>query len=264
MRHLTRFARFVWAYVHANLQGALEYRASFATQVFTMLVNDLMWLGFWFAYFGKFKAVAGWGREEIVMLWAVVASGFGLGMTICGNVERLARMIAQGELDFFLALPRPILPHALISRMNLTAPGDLLFGLLVFGLVIHPSPTQWALFGLFTVTTALILVASIVIAQSLAFWLGNAEGLAQQFTHALIMFSTYPTGIFEGGLKLLLFTLVPAGFLAYVPVQLIREFSLPLFLGLLTFCAGVVVGSILLFRAGLRRYESGNLMLLRD
>jgi ABC-2 type transport system permease protein len=264
MKRLSAFARFVGAYVNANLQGALEYRASFASQVFTMLVNDAMWVTFWLAYFDKFKVVAGWGRSEIVMLWAVVAAGFGLGMSICGNANRIATMIARGELDFYLPLPKPVLPHALISRMNLTAPGDILFGVLVFGVVVHPSPVQWALFGLFTVTTALILVAAQVIAHSLAFWLGNAEGIAQLFENALIMFSTYPTGIFEGWVKVLLFTVIPAGFIGFVPVQLLREPSLPLLLGLIAFCAGVVAASIALFRLGLERYESGNLMTLRD
>src|SRR5690349_21469956 len=168
MKRLSAFARFVGAYVNANLQGALEYRASFASQVFSMLVNDALWVTFWLAYFDKFKVVAGWGRDEIVMLWAVVASGFGLGMSICGNAMQLSSMIARGEMDFYLALPKPVLPHALISRMNLTAPGDILFGLLVFGVVVHPSPLQWALFALFTVTTALILVAAQVLAHSLA------------------------------------------------------------------------------------------------
>lgn len=264
MKRLSAFARFVGAYVNANLQGALEYRASFASQVFSMLVNDALWVTFWLAYFDKFKVVAGWGRSEIVMLWAVVASGFGLGMSICGNAMQLSSMISRGEMDFYLALPKPVLPHALISRMNLTAPGDILFGLLVFGVVVHPSPVQWALFGLFTVTTALILVAAQVLAHSLAFWLGNAEGIAQLFENALIMFSTYPTGIFDGWVKVLLFTVVPAGFIGFVPVQLLREPSLPLLGGLLAFCAGVVGASYALFRLGLKRYESGNLMTLRD
>lgn len=257
------FARFVWGYVAANVQGALEYRLSFVSQVFAMLINDCMWLIFWLAYFSKFQLVAGWGRTEIVMMWAVVAAGFGLGTAICGNIFRLAGMIVRGEMDVYLALPKPVLPHALISRMDLTAPGDILFGLIVFGALVRPSLTQWLLFGLFTITTALIFAAFGVITQSLAFWLGNSEGLAQQLANALISFSTYPTVIFRGAVKFALFTMIPAGFIAYVPVQLLREWSLPLFAGLLGFALGSVGLAWLVFRAGLRRYESGNLVLMR-
>ncbi len=54
------YLRFVGRYFVANLQGALEYRVSFISQVFAMLLNDLIWLIFWLAYFSSFPLVAGW------------------------------------------------------------------------------------------------------------------------------------------------------------------------------------------------------------
>jgi len=261
MRRLVNLASFAHGYMRANLQGALEYRLSFFSQVFAMLLNDAMWLVFWIAYFDKFQPVAGWGREEIVTLWAVAAAGYGLSTTVCGNLFRLARVIVQGELDFYLALPKPVLPHILISRMNLTAPGDILFGLIGFGVVAHPTAAQWLLFAVFTLTTAAIFVGFGVLTQSITFWLGNAEGLAQQLSNALINFSTYPTSIFSGAVKIVLFTLIPAGFIAYVPVRNLQEFSRPWFFGLLAFTAAIVLAGWAVFRAGLRKYESGNLVI---
>lgn len=258
------FLRFVWAYVGANVQGALEYRVSFASQIFAMLLNDAMWVIFWIAYFDRFTLVAGWGRNEIVTVWAIAAAGFGLGTTLCGNVMQLAAMITRGELDFYLALPKPVLPHMLISRMSLTAPGDMLFGVLVYGLIVRPALWQWALFALFTVTAAAIFVSFNVLVQSLAFWLGNAEGFARELFNALLNFATYPTVIFSGLVKVVLFTIIPAGFITYVPVQLLRDFSWTLLLGLLGFTIGLIALSVLVFRSGLRRYESGNLVLMRE
>src|SRR6185295_8240419 len=251
-------------YLKANLQGALEYRVGFFSQVFSMLVNDLMWLTFWLAYFSKFPLVQGWGREQVATMWAVVAAGFGVGVTVAGNANFLAGLIARGQLDFYLALPRPVLSHVLVSRMELTAPGDVLFGLIVFGVVAHPGPAQWALFGLLVLTTALIIVSFTVMAHSLAFWLGDAEGLANELWGALISFSTYPTVIFKGAVKVLLFKVLPAGFIAYVPVELLRQFSWSWLGGVLGFAALMVVASTAVFRAGLRQYESGNLIAARQ
>jgi ABC-2 type transport system permease protein len=256
--------RFVRSYIIANLQGALEYRVSFISQVAAMLINDTIWLIFWLAYFSSFPLVAGWGRTEIITLWAVVAAAYGVGTTLCGGTYRLAGMIVRGELDFYLALPKPALLHMLISRMSLTSPGDVLFGTLVYWLLVRPTAGQVVLFAIFTLTGALIHIAFGVITQSLAFWLGNAEGLAQQLANALLNFSTYPTVIFHGIVKALLFTVIPAGFIAYVPVQLLRSFSWPMFGGLLLFTTGIVVAAVVVFQAGLRRYESGNLVLMRE
>jgi len=101
-------------------------------------------------------------------------------------------------------------------------------------------------------------------AHSLAFWLGDAEGLAQELWGALINFSTYPTVIFKGAVKVLLFTVLPAGFIAYVPVELLRQFRWSWLGGVLGFAALMVVDSTAMFRAGLRRYESGNLIAARQ
>jgi ABC-2 type transport system permease protein len=256
--------RFVAAYAHANLQSALEYRVSFFTQVFAMMLNDGMWLVFWLAYFDKFQVVEGWGRAEIVTLWAVVAASFGLATTVCGNLFRLSGLIVRGELDIYLALPKPALPHMLISRMSVTAPGDVLFGIAGFAWFVQPDLGQWALFLVSIVSGAIIFTAFGIATHSLAFWLGNADAVAEQLTNALISFSTYPTPIFRGVVKVALFTLLPAGFIAYVPVQLFREFSWLRLAGLWGFAALALAVAVLIFRLGLRRYESGNLVLIRE
>jgi ABC-2 type transport system permease protein len=263
-RRPASLARFLGAYLAANVQAALEYRAAFLWQVLAMLINDAVWLAFWLAYFSRYPLVQGWGRDDIVMMWAVVGAGFGLGATVAGNSPRLARLIADGQLDFYLALPRPVLTHLLVSRMELTAPGDILFGVAVFGWLVGPSAQQWLLFFVFTATTACVFVSFTVIVHSLAFWIGQAEGLAGQLSAALISFSTYPTVIFQGPVKLLLFTLIPAGFIAYVPVQVLRRFSWGPFLGVLGFSLAIAIAARWIFRAGLRRYESGNLMVTRE
>ncbi len=68
--------------------------------------------------------------------------------------------------------------------------------------------------------------------------------------------------IFSGAIRIALFTIITAGFIAYVPVQLLREFGWPLFGGLVGFTAAIVALALLVFRAGMRRYESGNLVLM--
>jgi ABC-2 type transport system permease protein len=264
VRRSASMVRLAAAMVAANAQAALEYRVAFASQVLAMLINDAVWLVFWLAYFGRFPLVHGWSRLDVVTMWAVVGTGFGLGATVAGNALRLAGMIASGQLDFYLAMPRPVLPHLLVSRMDLTAPGDMLFGLVVFGFMVHPTAGQWLLFATFSLTTASIFVGFAVLAQSLAFWLGDAEGLAGQLWNALTSFSTYPTVIFHGPVKLLLFTAIPAGFIAYVPVRVIQRFAWGPFLAVVGFTVLIVTVAVAVFGAGLRRYESGNLLLTRQ
>lgn len=65
-------------------------------------------------------------------------------------------------------------------------------------------------------------------------------------------------------MKAILFTVLPAGFIAYLPVELLRQFRWPLLGAVVGFAALIVFVSRAVFYAGLRRYESGNLLAGRQ
>jgi ABC-2 type transport system permease protein len=76
-------------------------------------------------------------------------------------------------------------------------------------------------------------------------------------------FSTYPTTLFNGSVRVLLFTAMPAGFVAYMPVRFLREWQLWQLGSLLAAAAFFCLLAAWVFARGLRRYESGNLVHMR-
>ena len=252
--------RFIGAYAVANLQSALEYRTAFFVQIVTMAATDSLWLFFWWTYFHQFPLVHGWQSTDIVILWTVSACGFGISVGIFGNARQLSALIVKGGLDAYLGMPRYVLLHVCIAATDPSAWGDVIFGFVAFIAFLHPSIPRFALFVLLTLLVCCIFTAFTVLLSSLAFFLGNTEGLVQQMMGALISFSTYPMDIFQGAIRLLLFTVIPAGFISFIPLQLLHQFTWPLLGALIGFTAlftGMAVG---VFHLGLRRYESGNLM----
>jgi ABC-2 type transport system permease protein len=254
---------FVSAYLRVNLAAAMEYRASFITQCVGMMLNDAIMFVFWWLYFERFPAVRGWELRDVVMLWAVVATSFGLAVTLFGNSSRLATLIVQGQLDYYLALPRDVLLHVLVSRMSLPGWGDVAFGLAAFLLAGRLDPATIVLYSVLVGASMAVFLAFQVLAGSLAFFIGNAETAATQAQNTLVTLSLYPGSLFRGWTKLLLFTLLPAAFTAHVPVGLLRRFDPAGLAVLLGFACGSMALAVSVFRLGLRRYESGNLMTLR-
>jgi len=80
----------------------------------------------------------------------------------------------------------------------------------------------------------------------------------------LITFSTYPTTLFTGLVRVILFTAIPAGFIAYVPVRFLREWQPWQMAAVLGAAVGYSLLATFVFSRGLRRYESGNLLALRS
>ena|SRR5579863_3046825 len=255
-----RTLRFIGAYTVANVQAAMEYRISFWMQIVTMVANDGLWLFFWYTYFHQFPLVHGWQNTDIVVIWAVSACGYGLSVGIFGNTPKLAILIMNGGLDAYLGMPRYVLLHASISASDPTAWGDILFAVGSFLVLVRPDLLHIALFILLVLMGAFIFTAFTIIFCSLAFFVGNTDGLAQQLRNALITFATYPMNLFSGVVRLMLFTVIPAGFISFIPLQLLHQFTLPLLGGMIGFTVLIVLIAVAIFEYGLRRYESGNLM----
>jgi len=262
-RAVKKYSAFIFEYFKANLAMEMEYRGAFVARMFGMILNDAMWLVFWILYFTRFPVVQGWGKNDIITLWGVCALGYGLGHGIFGNALSLATIIQSGNLDFYLVYPKNVLLHVICSRINSTAMGDIVFGPLVYLILVKPSLASTCVFLISGVLVGGVFVGFSILAGSLAFFIGNSEGVAGQMTNSLIHFSTYPSAIFHGTIKAILFTVLPAGFINSVPVKVVRDFD-PLFFAAL--CAAsvfFVCAGNRAFTAGLRRYESGNLVQAR-
>ncbi len=258
MRRLVGELAFLGDLVRMNLASAMEYRASFISQVFGMLINNGIYFLFWLIYFDRFQEIRGYGINEIYLLFAVVAGGFGLAYALCGNAPRLPAIIAEGRLDYYLALPRPVLPHVLMTHCQVSTIGDISFGIIAYLFTGRLSPLDILLFVIACILVAIIIVSSATLFGSLAFFLGNAQQIATQANSAIITFALYPGGLFRGWVKFVLLTLIPASFVGAVPVELVTTHSTRTLTTLSAFALVSAVVATLVFYSGLRRYESGS------
>ncbi len=251
--------QFLQALTAVNLSSAMEYRASFISQIIGMILNDGIYFLFWLLFFDRFGTVRGYGIQDIYLLFSVVTLAYGLAFTFAGNTgANLAALIAQGRLDYYLVFPRHLLLHVVFSRMSVSAVGDLTFGVLAYLLTGRFHPLDILLFLLATGLAAAIFVAFSTITGSLAFFMGNAVYTSQQMTNALVTFALYPHSLFSGFARFLLYTLIPAAWIGAMPVEIVRTQN-GLFLLWLAGTAGVMWGvGTAVFYLGLRRYESGS------
>ena len=258
MKRLRSELVFLAAQWQANFASAMEYRAAFVSQIVGMFVNDIVYIFFWVVFFDRFKQIRGWGVGDILLLNAVVATGYGLAFTFFGNALQLSRVIAQGQLDYYLALPRGVLLNVLASRMSNSALGDISFGIVTYLLTGRFTPAEIGLWLIGSLLAAVVFVMAFTFFHSLTFWLGNASGLAEQAMNAMLTFAMYPSDIFQGVVRFMMFTLLPAAFVGLVPLQVVRGLDLNGLALLAGAALAITFAASTTFYAGLRRYESGS------
>jgi len=247
-------------YLKSNLKSAAEYRAAFFIQVFGMILNNASFIVFWAVLFHRSESIAGYSFQNVMFLWTLASTGFGLAAVFLGNWLHLSRIIYNGELDVYILQPRNIPLNLLSSRMNISGWGDILFGIGLFFATQPLGLVSVILYIYLSILTGLGLAAINTAYHSLSFFLGRAEEIADLGLNGLLSFMTYPPGLFQGALKWVLMTLLPAFWISYIPEELFRSFSWQKFV-FITLTDIILIGCCIgFFYLGLKKYESGNRM----
>lgn len=248
-------------YFKFNLSASMEYRASFLIQTFGMILNNSTFIFFWWILFSNIERIGGYGFKEVMVIWAISSTSFGLTFVVFGNIRRISQLIINGELDTYLLQPKDVLINVIASSTIISAWGDIFYGILLFIGVYGFKLVDFSLFIIFCITGAILFSSVLIFANSLTFFMGDSQGIAGLVLEFLISFSIYPEGIYKGFTKFIIYTFLPAAFISLIPVRLIQQFSWRWFLLILGVALGWCVFSYCFFKRGLRKYESGNLII---
>lgn len=235
-------------------------KAGFWSLSFLMMLQNLMYFGLWAVFFDRVSSINGWGLREVAFIYASGALGFGVFFTIFGGLNMLATIINGGYLDIHLTRPRPVLLSALMTRMRAEPIGDVITGIVMIGLIFRPDIHELGMIVFLSFLAGLVYFGFLLIIQSLAFW-KMSEQITELGFMSFIIASTNPQKGFGLFGKLVLLTILPAGYIGLVPVEIILHFSWKLFLIQIFGSMGVLAFSLCFFHYGLRRYASGNQFL---
>lgn len=237
-------------------------KVTFLTNILFMILNNATFIVQWIILFRIKEDIGGYTMADVMILWGLAASSFGLSHILFARAFSLPDLIINGKLDSYLVQPKNVLLSVITSATETSAIGDFLYGLLVL-VLFNLSPGRLLLFLLFTMTAAIIETAFATLLGSLSFWFVRADAFSGNMIGCMISFSTYPDGIFQGMAKFLLFYLIPVGMAIYQPVHVMVNFHWSGLLYVLAYTLLLSVAAVWVFYRGLRRYTSSSLMEAR-
>lgn len=250
--------KFFFALLHTSIRASISVRGAFLLESTLMIANNLVFLLMWWIFFRQFKEIDGWTMRDMIALNAIGMGAYGL-MQICfGGVKQLSRIILSGDLDPFMTQPKNLLIHLISSRSFSKGWGHLMTTAILLMLGDLTTFSVLSLVALSMISGCLVFTSISIIAHSLVFWLGSVESVSRKYCDSLFLFALYPTNIYSGFLQFIMFTLIPAGIIGYIPVELLRNFSWAKLAILLSSSITFFILAFAVFHLGLKRYESGN------
>lgn len=241
----------------AAVRASLADRTNFGLQVAGMAVNNGFFLLLWVMFFAGFKSVGGWRAADMALLLGLIMTIVGIAGVAFGGYRDMAGTILSGQVDALLTQPGLVLGR-LLSRDSLpSAWGDLVVGLVLLVGFGRLDWTQAPLAAAALACGLVIYLSAATAFASLAFWARGARSFARDLTDFMILFCSYPGSIFTGASKLVVYSLIPAGFIVLAPVRLLRApgwTAAAVVAGATAAYAGLAAG---VFALGLARYRRG-------
>lgn len=265
MQTVANNLRFILYSIKCNVSISMAYKKNFIMQIILMVFSNAFFLVFWATVFGANSGdINGLVFNDVLCLWSIGTISYGLANFVFGGVNELNKYIITGTLDSYLLQPKSVILNVLTSKCDLSAFGDIVYGMLIGIFAVGGNILGYLQILFFSVIAMLIYLAINITIRTLSIWIGDVENLASTYEYSLyITFSTYPEQIFKNGVKLLLYTVIPVVYSAYFPVRIINNFNWG-YLGIVILAVIVylIIASVI-FKKGLKKYESGNSMLMR-
>jgi ABC-2 type transport system permease protein len=258
-----KYAKLTWRIFLANLSSAMSFRLSF----FLHIVGVVIFFGgqffIWMIFFKQFPMVGGWTSKDVILVFSLYLFSVSMLDVFAGGVMDLAKIINAGSLDYYLAFPKPVLWHLAVSKSDVISLGSIVLSFVFFLSQGSISILRILLFLVASCLSITLTFNFLVVTQSIAFFISGFDQGASAVRRLLAIVSPYPFSIFPSPFKYFLMTLIPTFFIVTLPAKLVDNFSVKIFVILVCVCIVSSFIAHIIFKAGLRRYESGNMVNVR-
>ena len=246
----------------------VEYRAGFLLdRVAQIFSYGAVFAGVW-VLLHRFGSLGGWSWNEMALLLSFHLLAYSLGaMFSFVQFRDLEEMVRLGTFDVLLV--KPISPWIYLTFGGLNVMGysghiALAIGLMVWALLqVDVDWTAWN-----AIYVALSLISAAMVTAAILTMIGVAALVLVQSTYLYSIYfgfwilGRYPLSIFPVALQWLMVTIIPLGFMNYVPVAVLLgkevavlgDAALPLSL----LAGPIAVGIAMVhWRWSIRHYQSG-------
>jgi ABC-2 type transport system permease protein len=255
----------LWFMVQLQVKMRLIHRGAFFLNRLAQVIAYVSAFSAIWVLIHKFDQLGGWSWPELAFLLSFQLLGYALGAAVSFTQMRdLEDTIRSGSFDTLLIKPMSPWAYLVFSGLNLGYIGHIVLAVAMLVWSVSATPILWtpwlAAYALASLLSGALVVAALLTMIGACALLWTRSRYLYNIFFGLWELTRYPLEIFPAGLQWLLVTLLPLGFLSYVPVAYLLG-KQPVVVGhlggLLAPLSGpaVAVLAVLYWRYCLRRYQ---------
>jgi ABC-2 type transport system permease protein len=253
--------------VKMHTKSRMEYRGAFFVDRAAQIAAYAAVFATLWVLLDRFGTLGGWEWPEMALLFAFQLLAYSLGASLSFVQFRdLETLVRNGAFDVLMVKPMSPWAYLTFSGLNVDYVGHIALAVGVMGWALWQADIAWSVPQLAFLIAALA-SATLVVAATMTMIGASSLVLVQSSYLYAIFFgfwelTRYPLNIFPPFLQWMMVTIVPLGFMNYVPVAafLGKEVApLGVWGAPLALTAGPLFAALaaLHWRWCLRRYQSG-------
>ena len=254
--------KLIFLNINKNIKNEKELKSSFIISIIGMALNNVSFLILWY-YFGKtIGEINGWEPYDIFGLYGISTISYGIVTGFFAGIFKIPDYISSGNFDKFLITPKNLLLKVSTSKIQVSAFGDLLYGIvcyIIFAILSKLTIVQYLVSIILIICSGIILYSFGLVCMSVSFYLMDGYNISHGLYNMFIGNSTYHGGAFTGVLRFVFVFIMPSLLLGAVPVEILKALSINNLCMLLCLTIFWLIISVLFFYKSLRKYESNNL-----
>lgn len=244
------------------LKTAMEYPFNFWMMFIGGVLMRTLMMGVAFVLFRNVNAIGGFREGEVYLMMALMFISEGMCNLLFDGIWHVPALVFKGEFDVMLCRPVSPLYQVLSYEIGLQGVGVLTMGVVSLVLSVRSlgwlTPINGMLLLTFIVTGMMLRMSTYLIGVVGAFFWDMGGTNSDAFLlYSVGEYAKYPLGIYPGWLKGVLLSVIPFGFIGYVPVLVLRGERAGLLMAALVAVTAVYFAlARALFYRGVRSYES--------
>lgn len=216
-------------YIKARMQYRVDFLISSVGMAFTSIATVCV---FW-VLFHSIPDLVGWSFDEILFMYSFYLLSVVPLQLFFDHIWQLRFHVVQGTFIKYYLRPMNMMFYYMSDMVDLKGWVQLVLGVFLLFYASQRLGLEWNLWrlGLLLIalfSSSLVAISILTTAACTTFWIfGSFPILA--LAHKIREFSPYPMTIFDGFFRFLFTYLVPIGFVAFYPAQLVlRPDQVPL------------------------------------